>query len=143
MRSLYFSLIAILFILLLSNCSKLSSSAIQDLSINPTQEEQVKKTSVSLLNMTDLEIIKKTADYLKSRGETLTFQETEINYFHNETESVVCKDDEGRDVVYKGDYLQIIYYPHPDTGGKEQHCIIVFMGEGGKVLGYCKDNSPK
>jgi len=106
--------------------------------INP-QEEQLKKTSVSLLNMTDLEIIKKTADYLKSRGETLTFQETEINYYHNETESVVCKDDEGRDVVYKGDYLQIKYYPHPDAGGKEQYCIIVFMGEGGKVLGYCKD----
>jgi hypothetical protein len=52
----------------------------------------------------------------------------------------VCKDEKGKDVFYKGDYLQVKYYPHPDAGDKNQsYCIVVFMGEGGKILGYYKD----
>lgn len=140
MKRLHTLLIVILIISLLSSCNLLSKTAkdgIDDISDDLTQKEHIVESSTSILNMTDLEIIKKTADYLKSRGETLIFEETEITYFNNETENLVCKDDKGQDVFYQGDYLQIKYYPHPNA--EDNKCIIVFLGEGGKVLGYCKE----
>lgn len=136
----YITLIVILIILLLSSCNPLSTTTndnIDDISKDLDQKEHIVESSTSILNMTDLEIIKKTGDYLKSRGETLIFEETEITYFNNETENLVCKDDKGQDVFYQGDYLQIKYYPHPNA--EDNKCIIVFLGEEGKVLGYCKE----
>lgn len=142
MKRLYATLVAILTILLLFSCSSLTETikdGIDDISSNPTQGEDIVESSTSILNMTDLEIIKRTADYLKSRGETLMFEETEITYFHNETEKVVCKDDKGQEVPYQGDYLEIKYYPHPNA--EDNYCIKVFLGEGGRVLGYCKEET--
>lgn len=139
MKILYLALFPIFFILILSNCSTSSNLTKDNISNTPLQEQYAKQSSTSILNMTDLEIIKKTSDYLKSLGEKLTFQETEIIYGCNETESVIYKDEKGQDVIYKGEYLKIKYYPNPNDKNKQKPCIVVFLGEENKVLGYYKE----
>lgn len=62
MKRLHTLLIVILIISLLSSCNLLSKTAkdgIDDISDDLTQKEHIVESSTSILNMTDLEIIKK------------------------------------------------------------------------------------
>ena len=65
------------------------------------EEPQIKtqQKSISIRKMSDLEVIKKCADYLKSCGKKLTFEETKIIYENNQTSSSICKNKDNRGCV--------------------------------------------
>lgn len=98
-------------------------------------EIKTQQKNSHLLNMSDLEAIKKSADYLKSLGKDLMFQETEIQYIDNDELSLIFKDNNNEDVYYKGNYLLIHFYPHEQSQDLHES-IRVYIGDHGKVLGY-------
>ena len=78
MKRLYLTFIPLFIVaLLLLGCNK-------NINLKPVYEDvevpeaEIQQKSISILNMSDLEIIKKSADFLKSCGKTLTFEETRI-----------------------------------------------------------------
>lgn len=100
---------------------------------NINLEAQQRRTSI--LYISDLEIIKKSGDYLKSCGETLLFEETEINYLSNSEPAKLCKDEKNQDIYYQGDYLVINFYP-PYTEETNKDILVVYLAEEGGILGY-------
>ena len=85
--------------------------------------------------MSDLEIIKKSADYLKSCGISLVFEETNILLHMNPQSSLICKNEYGEDISYKDDYLEIQFYPH-ELIHESGNPLSVFINKDGLVLGY-------
>ncbi len=108
--------------------------------IDDNTEIKTQQKSVYILHMSDLEIIKRSADYLKSSGINLAFEETKILYENNPTLSPICKDKDNQDVYYSGDYLKVYFYPHPEIQDQGK-ILLVFIGEDGKVLGYAEEDS--
>lgn len=104
------------------------------------EEPQVKtqQKAVSIRKMSDLEVIKKSADYLKSCGKKLTFEETKIVYENNQNLSSICKNKDNEDVYYSGEYLVVYFYPHSHMEHQEG-IIKVFIGEDGTVLGHMEE----
>lgn len=105
-------------------------------------ETDVREGHSTLLFMTDLEVIKKATDYLKSHGEKVAFEETEITLHRCDKETVICEELKGKTITYKGDYLQITLYPparppKPDYN----HCFTVYLDENGNVLGYTRTSN--
>ena len=112
MKRLYLTFIPLFIVaLLLLGCNK-------NINLKPVYEDvevpeaEIQQKSISILNMSDLEIIKKSADFLKSCGKTLTFEETRIVYENNINTDILCKNQDNLDVHYKGEYLAIYFYPH-------------------------------
>lgn len=127
---------AIVLILFLLGCSHnenfpQSFTATQE----PITESQQRISS--LLNMSDLELIKKSADYLKSHGENLVFKETQTIYMDSTSLAPIFENSQGEDVYYQGNYLAIHFYPDPQPQ-KLSEGFIVFIGDKGKVLGYTR-----
>ncbi len=115
-----------------NNISHSNSSTIEEPQIKAQQK------SVSIRKMSDLEVIKKCADYLKSCGKKLTFEETKIIYENNQSPSSICKNKDNEDVYYSGEYLVVSFYPHSHM--EHQDSIIkVFIGEDGRVLGHVEE----
>lgn len=106
---------------------------------NPDIEENLEmktqQKSISILRMSDLEIIKRSSDYLKSFGKNLVFEETEILYKDNPKSSLICKNKDKEDVYYSGDYLVVSFYS-PSNMQEEDKILMVYIDEDGKVLGY-------
>jgi len=104
------------------------------------EEPQVKtqQKAVCIRKMSDLEVIKKSADYLKSCGKKLTFEETKIVYENNQNLSSICKNKDNEDVYYSGEYLVVYFYPHSHMEHQEG-IIKVFIGEDGTVLGHMEE----
>ncbi|NLJ67284.1 MAG: hypothetical protein GX340_08250 [Clostridiales bacterium] len=141
MKSVYLTFIPLLIVaLLLSGCNK---------NINPepvyegaeVPEAEIQQKSISILNMSDLEIIKKSSDFLKSCGKTLTFEETRIIYENNMDTDILCKNQDNQDVQYKGEYLAIYFYPHAQIQ-EQENILVVYLGHNGKVLGYREESNP-
>lgn len=132
-----FALILILIPLVIS-CNEILQS---DLSFENEEDiiENGEKESVSIMNMSDLEIIKKSSDYLKSFGKSLVFEETKILYRNNSTSKIICKGDPNggdlKDIFYEGDYLSVYFYPHSKMAEGE-NILIVYIDDSGKVLGF-------
>lgn len=103
--------------------------------IDESPEMKTQQKSISILNMSDLEIIKKSADYLKSCGRSLVFEETKILYENNLKLSSICKDKDNEDVYYSGDYLIVYFYPHAEMQ-EQENILMVFIDQDGNVLGY-------
>jgi hypothetical protein len=97
------------------------------------------KSSSFLLLMDDMKAINLAANYLKEQGETVTFQETYIEY-HDAGESTLDIALSGKEGVnYVGDYLEVRLYQSDDqTGNPCEHCTIVYISREGKILGYSK-----
>jgi len=131
-KKIQITLLIIILVLLFLGCNK---NDIYDM-----EEPQIKtqQKSVSLRKMSDLEVIKKCADYLKSCGKKLTFEETKIIYENNQTSSSLCKNKDNQDVYYTGDYLVVYFYPHSHIEHQEG-IIKVFISEDGTVLGYMEE----
>lgn len=127
----------IIVMLLLLGCNKNDISHPDSPTIAEPQIKTQQK-SVSLRKMSDLEVIKKCADYLKSCGKKLTFEETKIIYENNQTSSSLCKNKDNQDVYYTGDYLVVYFYPHSHIEHQEG-IIKVFISEDGTVLGYMEE----
>jgi len=103
----------------------------------PNEGEEIHEGYSTILFMTDLEIIKRATDHLKSNGERVAFKETEISIHHCDTETVICTDPKGKSISYKGDYLKIILYPPTKSPTSEYNkCFTVYLDREGDVLGY-------
>lgn len=121
-------------ILLVSGCNK-SNNPNPVWGSTEAPDAEIQHKSISILNMSDLEIIKKSSDFLKSCGKTLIFEETRILYENNLDTNVLCKNKDNKDVSYKGEYLAIYFYPHAKMQ-EQENILIVYIGDGGQVLGY-------
>lgn len=135
----YFIPLFILILALLLSCTT------DDLSkpINRTannSESRVHQKATSILYMSDLEIIKKSADYIKSIGKNLTFEETKIQYSHSPNPRLLCKNHKGEDIYHSGEYLVIYFYPHAQIQ-KSENILAIFIGDNGTVLGYMDELS--
>ena len=92
-------MLSIILILLLLGCNKYDKfNPVFTGSVEPQVKTQQK--SVSIMKMSDLEIIKKSSDYLKSFGKNLVFEETKILYEMNQNLSTICKNKDNEDVYY-------------------------------------------
>lgn len=130
-------MLIIILVLLSLGCNKNDKfSPVSSSGENPEMKTQQK--SVSILNMSDLEIIKKSADYLKSCGKSLVFEETKILYENSLKSSPICKDHDNEDVYYRGDYLVIYFYPHNNMQ-EQENILMVYIDQDGKVLGYTEE----
>lgn len=131
-KKIQITLLIIILVLLFLGCNK---NDIYDM-----KEPQIKtqQKSISIRKMSDLEVIKKCADYLKSCGKKLTFEETKIIYENNQTSSSICKNKNNEDVYYTGDYLVVYFYPHSHIEHQES-IIKVFISEDGTVLGHMEE----
>lgn len=141
MKRLYLTFIPLFIVaLLLLGCNK-------NINLKPVYEDvevpeaEIQQKSISILNMSDLEIIKKSADFLKSCGKTLTFEETRIVYENNINTDILCKNQDNLDVHYKGEYLAIYFYPHAQIQ-EQENILVVYLGHNGKVLGYREESNP-
>lgn len=131
-KKIQITLLIIILVLLFLGCNK---NDIYDM-----EEPQIKtqQKSISIRKMSDLEVIKKCADYLKSCGKKLTFEETKIIYENNQTSSSICKNKNNEDVYYTGDYLVVYFYPYSHIEHQES-IIKVFISEDGTVLGHMEE----
>lgn len=132
-------MLILILILLLIGCNK-NEKFNQVSGITQDPEIKTQQKSISILNMSDLEIIKRSADYLKSCGKSLVFEETKILYENNLKSSPLCKNKDDEDVYYSGDYLVVHFYPHAEMQ-EQENILTVYIGEGGKVLGYTEEQS--
>ncbi len=136
-RCILISLLLVL-LLCLPSCSKLilDMAEITDQDNEPGLAQN-KKTTV--LTMHDLMVIKLAGDYLKKNGESVEFDETEMILHYEHNDSVYLPVIHGKHVEYSEPYLEVIMYEKKDTEGSQCHiCYIVYMTEGGEVLGYNK-----
>lgn len=126
---------ALILILLLMSCNK---NSLETPTITLEPEVKAQQKTASILKMSDLEIIKKSADYLKACGKSLVFEETNISFENNLEQTIVCKDNDDEDVYYKGSYLAVHFYPHHQIQ-EQGNILVVYIGEGGGVLGYSEE----
>lgn len=103
------------------------------------------QSSRLLIHMDDLKAINLAANYLKEQGESVSFQETYIEY-HDAGESaanITLAD--GKTIEYIGDYLEVRLFQSDDPVHNPcQHCTVVYISRDGKILGQnkiCNDTS--
>ena len=92
-----------------------------------------------LTRMDDLKAINIAANYLKSIGETVEFQETYIEY-HEAGKSAARLSIAGDETLeYSGDYLEVRLYNSEDPVNHPcEHCTVIYISREGKVLGQNK-----
>lgn len=92
-----------------------------------------------LIRMDDLKAINMAANYLKNLGETVTFQETYIEYHDAGSSAVNISLADGESVEYRGDYLEVRLYQSEDPKDSGcEHCTVVYISQDGKILGRNK-----
>ncbi|MCM8901034.1 hypothetical protein KVG29_07295 [Caldicoprobacter algeriensis] len=118
-------------------CSARPPLALDVSRTNDDDNDKAHEGYSAIMFMTDLEIIKRATDHLKSHGEKVAFEETEISIHHCDTETVICTDPKGNRITYKGDYLKIVFYPPSKPLNPEYNkCFTVYLDQEGDVLGY-------
>lgn len=138
MKKQHFILVVIL-LLTISGC-KMQSTL--DIKINNISGEQTMAESKSIFTMSEVEIIQKSAEFLKSKGESVAFRETEITLYHSDCDCILCKNTDDEPVYYEGNYLQVKLYPDIDPNNDAtEPSFIIFVAENGNVLGYYKADS--
>ena len=89
----------------------------KNINLKPVYEDEVQKPKSAEIHLhpehVGFEIIKKSTDFLKSCGKTLTFEETRIVYENNINTDILCKNQDNLDVHYKGECLAIYFAPMP------------------------------
>lgn len=92
-----------------------------------------------LIQMDDLKAINMAANYLKELGETVTFQETYIEYHDAGKTAANISLASGQSVDYMGDYLEVRLYQSNDPEEKPcEHCTVIYISQDGKILGQNK-----
>jgi hypothetical protein len=125
-------------ILLLAGCSAAMSINEPKSIPEPGMETLHKKGSV--LAMDDLQIIKRAADYLKARGEEVSFQETHMELHFALDGPAILPVANGDYIEYGADYLEVRLYQFNENEHEGenfcQDCLVVYMTEDGGILGY-------
>jgi hypothetical protein len=97
------------------------------------------KGGAYLQHMDDLKAINLAANYLKELGETVTYQETYIEFHEAQEAAVEIALAEGKSVEYAGDYLEIRFYNSDDPKNDPcEDCTVVYISQDGKILGQNK-----
>ncbi|WZL78461.1 hypothetical protein QBE55_13280 [Eubacteriales bacterium mix99] len=98
-----------------------------------------------LKQMDDLKAINLAANYLKELGETVSFQETYIEFHKRQKTAVQLPVTDGKPISYPGDYLEVRLYRGEDRENPCEECTTVYISQNGKILGQNKwsANSPK
>lgn len=99
------------------------------------------KGSSYLTQMDDLKAINLAANFLKDLGETVTFQETYIEYHDAEETAAHISLADGKSIDYSGDYLEIRLYDSDDPAYEQpDNYTVVYISQDGKVIGQNKLN---
>lgn len=99
------------------------------------------KGSSYLMQMDDLKVINLAANFLKGLGETVTFQETYIEYHEAQDTAVNISLADGESIDYSGAYLEIRFYDSDDLADESpDNYTVVYISQDGKVLGQNKLN---
>gem|GEM_PF-2764362 len=122
--------LAVLILMICSACSG-------NVSLQDSPEDEAEQTHSTIYTLSDLEIIKKSADFLKSHGEKVYFEESMITVLHADEKTPICIGPDEKEVFYQGDYMEVRLYPDPDNGD-DPDCTIVYLSDKGNVLGYEK-----
>lgn len=129
-----FQIILLILILnsLILGCNRHKQSI---LPYNATDKPEIytQHSSMLISKMSDLEVIKKSADYMESYGENLIFEETKIEFMNDDGSSPIFINDKNEEVYYIGDYLIINFYSFAQ---EPESILMVYIGENGKVLGH-------
>ncbi|HHY82673.1 MAG TPA: hypothetical protein GX505_08340 [Clostridiales bacterium] len=97
------------------------------------------KGSTFLIRMDDLKAINIAANYLKSLGETVSFQETYIEYHEAGKTAAKISLIGNKTIEYSGDYLEVRLYDSEDPVNHPcEHCTIIYITQDGKILGQNK-----
>lgn len=98
--------------------------------------EPTVETQSRLTHMDDLKLINIAANYLKEQGETISFQETYIEYHDAGTTTAHIALEDGKTVEYPGEYLEIRLYQNDESKQNPYgHCIVVYVTQDGNILG--------
>ena len=99
-------------------------------------QADTKVRSSFLVKMDDLKAINLAANYLKESGETVSFKETYIEYHDAGKTAETIQLAGGNFIEYEGDYLEIRFYKgEGEEVSPDDECIVVYIGEDGKILG--------
>ena len=94
------------------------------------------ETQSRLTHMDDLKAINIAANYLKEQGETVSFQETYIEYHDAGATTAHIPVEDGKTVEYPGEYLEIrLYQMDESKQDPYEHCTVVYITQDGKILG--------
>jgi len=97
------------------------------------------KGSSYLMRMDDLKAINLAANFLKELGETVTFQETYIEYHEAQDTPVHISLADGESIDYSGAYLEIRLYDSESLVDETpNNYTVIFISQDGKVLGQNK-----
>jgi len=98
-----------------------------------------------LKQMDDLKAINLAANYLKELGETVSFQETYIEFHERQKTAAQLPVTDGKPISYLGDYLEVRLYRGKDPENPCEECTTVYISQNGKILGQNKwsANSPQ
>lgn len=125
---LLLSLLSIIFLLSFSSCGS-------------TANPPVIETNNFLTHMDDLNVINMAANYLKEQGETVSFQETYIEYHEAEVYPAHISLEDGKYVDYSGDFLEIRIYQEDDLKqNTSEHFTVVYISQDGEILGQNRIN---
>ena len=92
----------------------------------------------AVMQMDELLIIQRTADYLRARGEAPAFSETYMRLHYNLEAPAVLMLKDGP-LHYAGDYLEVRLYQNPDGELDTcEECYVLYLAEDGHILGYRK-----
>ncbi len=91
----------------------------------------------SVAHMDELQIIKRTTDYLKKHGEEVGFFETHMQIHYELEEPAILLTQNGDYIEYGGDYLEVRLYQTPQEREDTcEECFVIYMAENGSILGY-------
>jgi hypothetical protein len=98
-----------------------------------------------LKQMDDLKAINLAANYLKGLGETVSFQETYIEFHKKQKTATHLPVTDGKPISYLGDYLEVRLYRGRNPENPCEECTTVYISQNGKILGQNKwsANSPQ
>ncbi|MDD2504507.1 MAG: hypothetical protein PHG58_11800 [Clostridia bacterium] len=120
-RKLIAASIILVFLLWISSCSTPAPSV---------------ETHSFLTHMDDLKAINMAAKYLKEQGETVSFQETYIEYHDAASTTAHIPLEDGKIVEYQGEYLEIrLYRKDESKPNPYEYCTVVYITQEGKILG--------
>lgn len=125
-----------------SGCSGLLHAADEDNGADEQESEPHDEAftgSSYLLHMEDLKAINIAANFLKEKGEDVTFIETYIEYHEPEEVPAHLSLINGETLDYPGEYLEVRLYKEIDEDNENcGSCIIIYIDKSGKVLGHNK-----
>jgi hypothetical protein len=140
------TLISVLYISCSCSNSVYDDTATTDITDTATSEPHDpaftgSKGSSYLMQMDDLKVINLAANFLKGLGETVTFQETYIEYHEAQDTAVNISLADGESIDYSGAYLEIRFYDIDDLADENpDNYTVVYISQDGKVLGQNKLN---